>query len=346
MNRSLTVFSILFFGFLITIVNFSMNSFGSNETPTPAASFYGRRLAEKKLIRGAEKEFDVTMISQTSSDRLFYLKYIKERWIGNIAIAVYCPEEKRQMIEETLSLLQLPSRVKIILHIPKDPKIYPINLLRNIAIEGIETSHFWVADMDMWPNWDLYQTLSGLPRKFLADDSLAVIVPSFSYKSYYSINGCLSVLTCALLIKDEFPATKSELTHCVNTGNCAPFRNESYTHAYHFPGWHTLPATTSLTYKTPSLPYFDSRFINYGFNKVQWIETLRYSGYKFAVLSQSYAIDIPHPDSHFAIDWRSQWSLGKVAMKDLYDEYIQKLRNTTDHSVVYICPPAPDARIY
>lgn len=48
--------------------------------------------------------------------------------------------------------------------------------------------------------------------------------------------------------------------------------------------------------KTEELPPFDSRFINYGFNKVQWIETLRYNGYKFAVLSQSFAIDIPHPE--------------------------------------------------
>ena len=46
--------------------------------------------------------------------------------------------------------------------------------------------------------------------------------------------------------------------------------------------------------KTPSLPLFDERFINYGFNKVQWIENIRYLGYEFHVLSQAYAVDIPH----------------------------------------------------
>ena len=39
---------------------------------------------------------------------------------------------------------------------------------------------------------------------------------------------------------------------------------------------------------------FDERFINYGFNKVQWIENLRYMGYEFYVLSHAYAVDIPH----------------------------------------------------
>ena len=42
------------------------------------------------------------------------------------------------------------------------------------------------------------------------------------------------------------------------------------------------------------LPQFDERFINYGFNKVEFIENLRYLGFEFSVLTQSYAIDIPH----------------------------------------------------
>ena len=42
------------------------------------------------------------------------------------------------------------------------------------------------------------------------------------------------------------------------------------------------------------LPFFDERFINYGHNKIQWIEHLRYSGFEFNVLSHSYAVDIPH----------------------------------------------------
>ena len=47
--------------------------------------------------------------------------------------------------------------------------------------------------------------------------------------------------------------------------------------------------------RTEHLPLFDERFINYGFNKVQWIENLRYLGYEYSVLSQAFAVDIPHP---------------------------------------------------
>ena len=45
--------------------------------------------------------------------------------------------------------------------------------------------------------------------------------------------------------------------------------------------------------RTEQLPLFDERFINYGFNKVQWIENLRYLGFEFSVLSQAFAVDIP-----------------------------------------------------
>ena len=43
------------------------------------------------------------------------------------------------------------------------------------------------------------------------------------------------------------------------------------------------------------LPLFDERFINYGKDKISWIENLRYDGYAFAVLRNAFAVDIPHP---------------------------------------------------
>ena len=61
-------------------------------------------------------------------------------------------------------------------------KGYPYNALRNIAIQRVATSHFWVMDMDMWPSSNLYRTLLSLDVRHLKDDYLAVIVPAFEYK--------------------------------------------------------------------------------------------------------------------------------------------------------------------
>ncbi len=46
--------------------------------------------------------------------------------------------------------------------------------------------------------------------------------------------------------------------------------------------------------KTSFLPPFDESFFNYGFNKVQWVENLRYNGYEFYVAASAFAVDIPH----------------------------------------------------
>ena len=47
--------------------------------------------------------------------------------------------------------------------------------------------------------------------------------------------------------------------------------------------------------RTTNLPMFDERFVNYGKDKISWIETLRYMGFQFAVLKNSFVIDVPHP---------------------------------------------------
>ena len=43
------------------------------------------------------------------------------------------------------------------------------------------------------------------------------------------------------------------------------------------------------------LPRFDERFVDYGKNKVQFVSHLRMLGFKYYVLSQSFAVDVPHP---------------------------------------------------
>ena len=47
--------------------------------------------------------------------------------------------------------------------------------------------------------------------------------------------------------------------------------------------------------KSAKLPAFDERLVNYGYNKVQWLEHLRYVGYRYSILSNGYSVDIPHP---------------------------------------------------
>ena len=55
-----------------------------------------------------------------------------------------------------------------------------------------------------------------------------------------------------------------------------------------------------LVRKWNKLPLFDERFINYGFNKIQYFEHLRLRGARLYLIAQSFAVDMPHPE------WASQ----------------------------------------
>ena len=47
---------------------------------------------------------------------------------------------------------------------------------------------------------------------------------------------------------------------------------------------------------SPYLPLFDDRFVNYGYNKVEYVENLRQAGFSFFILNQAFAMDFPHPE--------------------------------------------------
>ena len=101
------------------------------------------------------------------------------------------------------------------------------------------------------------------------------------------------------------------LRQCIRTGRCSRFRPFDQLHDYFFIKWYSInyrelltPVTCFKSYtqepyvvvrKSPSLPPFDERFVNYAFNKVQWIEHLRYRGYQFSVMTYGFGVDMPHP---------------------------------------------------
>ena len=61
------------------------------------------------------------------------------------------------------SQMGLEERVSIALYLQTDSSLYPINALRNIAIQNVHTSHFFMSDMDMWPSFSLHDVLQSLP---------------------------------------------------------------------------------------------------------------------------------------------------------------------------------------
>lgn len=117
-------------------------------------------------------------------ERLFFIPHIVNRWKGPISMTVYLKsKEEVSILDSLINNHFFPKSVHISRYITPTPLEYPYNRLRNIALRSITTSHFWVMDMDMWPSDNLYSTLLHLDSRFLNDEYLAIIVPSFEYES-------------------------------------------------------------------------------------------------------------------------------------------------------------------
>lgn len=93
---------------------------------------------------------------------------------------------------------------------------------------------------------------------------------------------------------------------------------------------------------------FDERFKNYGYNKVQWVAHLRYSGYRFYVLGNDFAIDVAHPryfyglliinrsehQKHFLSTLKNEHV---TLNQNLYGSFLSELLHHNRLNVIRIC---------
>ena len=126
---------------------------------------------------------------------------------------IYCSDSELTSSVTTYLASNPPARVTALFYSHGRKNVYakdfPVNLLRNVGIRAVRTSHFLVLDMDMWPSRagartasrldNLYQELARLPLTMLDSTRAAVIVPAFFLKREEILSKCSSVLSCAEL---------------------------------------------------------------------------------------------------------------------------------------------------
>ena len=73
---------------------------------------------------------------------------------------------------------------------------YPINTLRDLAIESVSTTHCLVADVDMFPSDGLESSIDQYAKE-LCDHRNMVVVPTFQYNQHPSLKKCYKEGGCA-----------------------------------------------------------------------------------------------------------------------------------------------------
>lgn len=103
----------------------------------------------------------------------------------------------------------LPCRLILLLYIHNNPKYFPINELRNLAIRNIETSHFVVLDSDLMVSGcsvnefsldNSYDELMMIPESIHSRTDSAVILPVFFYNEKLMLKHCNTIENCTQLL--------------------------------------------------------------------------------------------------------------------------------------------------
>lgn len=77
-----------------------------------------------------------------------------------MSIVYYFPPENETYFLSLKASANLRPNIIVDYVIQTDPLNFPINTLRNRAIDNVRTTHFWLTDMDVWPTCFLFAGVS------------------------------------------------------------------------------------------------------------------------------------------------------------------------------------------
>ena len=123
------------------------------------------------------------------------LPQILSRWPGRYVIVISSPKKSVRSTIHLLSSIHLPKRVTTLVYTVKH-SVFPINLLRNLGIRNIQTSHYMVLDMDLMLSRNLYAELERLPDWLKQSDNSAIIIPLFFLNRDKILNYCSKLEDC------------------------------------------------------------------------------------------------------------------------------------------------------
>jgi len=210
---------------------------------------------------------------------------------------------------------------------------YPINIVRNRALQQVTTEFVILLDMDFVPDPGLYNYI--LNNYDLINDNTApraFVIPAFAYSPP-------GVPSNKIWTEVPFPESKAKLSEAVEN---ELFKYEQWGEAQKdtnipkwlksddlypvYPGdWFEPYVLVNLKY----VPFFDERYIYYGDDKTQWNNHLKWLGTEMWVIPNHYILHLPHKPNSWAGQERKQ--VGSI-LKKLRPEFAYELQMMREFS--------------
>lgn len=278
---------------------------------------------------GTIERDEVTLVAQLSMDRLHMVESLCAQWVGPISLALYLSDaEADQVVHFVQNSDLLKQRKNVGYHVVyKEGDYYPINFLRNVALDNVETEFVFLSDVDFLPGLDAYGALKKAASYFFSqkpsDNLRALIVPAFETQRYRL---------------DEFPRTKSDVIHLLDEGTLFTFRYHVWTQGHkatNFAKWRSATTPYKVQWEPDFEPYvvmrkqdvvpYDSRFVGFGWNKVSHIMEMAAKDTEFVVLPNVFIIHMPHAPSLDIAKYRASEQYRKC-LKLLKQEFVKDMK--------------------
>ncbi|KNC82478.1 hypothetical protein SARC_05230 [Sphaeroforma arctica JP610] len=284
---------------------------------------YYKSMATKKASAD-ENDDTITLSTQGTWSRIGNIVTLAQRWQGPISFALFFEKNDGSNAIELLDKFIADNEYVaqyVDFHLVwrddhrdiDEGAFYPINLLRNIALQPVKSSHVFIIDADIIPN-------AGHTRyiQWVADAEGSAAVQNKDKSA--SCPGLQAFIPPAVEMdadslsrmyasgnspRADTLLTKSQVVQGLFKGQVRPMHQyfgPAYLPTNHY-SWMSSEETTELTYLTRFEPYYIARmpiplfnetFINRGGNFAQQVYEMAAGGYSFFRLSDAFVVDIPH----------------------------------------------------
>ena len=149
-----------------------------------------------------EKGFDgVTLITVITLDRHNRLPYLLKRWKHEIVLAIAVKESELAQVGTLINAYNDYKQITFVIYVIRElntyfksifyddsgpiysnKTIFPINLLRDLSIESIDTTHYFICDIDAFPSETLYDSIV-LHNETLHDQKAVFVLKLFKMKT-------------------------------------------------------------------------------------------------------------------------------------------------------------------
>eukprot|EP00980_Cylindrotheca_fusiformis_P024133 scaffold11561_cov151-Cylindrotheca_fusiformis.AAC.6 len=281
---------------------------------------------------------DIVLATHLSTSKFNQLLVQLKYWNGPASAAVYIKSTKDidaffKFVDEHESSLQQTSFHLVMERTTKLP--YPFNILRQVALEAIETYYFVTMDVDLIPlPQDCHGALVSTLPSLKDTKSTLYVLPAFSLVTERNEK---------VASEDRLPHNRTEAIQSAkqkkliqfqkkkSPGGHGPSRYSTWLADKNEASPYAYPITVSraetrkyepyvLGFK-PGIPRYWEDFRGFGRNKISFLYEAYLAGYNYAVLYDSYCVHLDHPlDRHS--DRVKQYNISYKVWDEWHEDYV------------------------